>query len=254
MRWSPIRNMNKHFQTTGIIIRKFDFNEADRIISVLTDDRGKIDCIAKGARRLTSKFCGRLELFSHIQINCFQGRDLSVLNEVHLLSGLAETKDTKKHRALFYIAELTNRLIQQNQQIDGMYPLLIEMLNSYGPTEKTDALLYSYIIKILTLTGFLPQWNKCSSCGNPLELEYPVMSSFDHSNPICHCCATASDKKIDIGLIKWINYMQKNPLSDTIRVKADEAQHESVWQWLKTILTDILQKPINAQEFLELTI
>jgi len=246
--------MNKHFQTTGLIIRKFDINEADRIITVLTDDRGKIDCIAKGGRRLKSKFCGRLELFSHIRINCFQGRDLSILNEAQLLSGLTETKEIKKHRILFYIAELTNKLIQRDQQIEGAYPLLLETLRNLEIGIKMDALLYSYLIKLLTLTGFLPQWNKCSACGNPLDLEYPVMRSLAHSNPICHCCATTSDKKIDIGLIKWINYMQKNPLSGNVRIKADEAQYESVWQWLKNILTDIFQKPIKAQEFLELII
>jgi len=246
--------MKKHFQTTGLIIRKFDINEADRIITVLTDDRGKIDCIAKGGRRFKSKFCGRLELFSHIRINCFQGRELNIVNEAQLLSGLTETKDIKKHRILFYIAELTNRLIQRDQQIDGAYPLLLETLRNLEIGIKMDALLYSYLIKLLTLTGFLPPWNKCSACGKQLDLEYPVRLSGAHSNTVCHNCAQPSDLIIDAGLIKWVNFMQNYPPSESLRVNADKAQYESVWQWLKNILTDIFQKPIKAQEFLELTI
>jgi len=220
--------MKKHFQTTGIIIRKVDFNEADRIVTVLTSELGKIDCIAKGARRITSKFCGRLDLFYHVQINCFQGRDLAILNEANLLDGFADTKDINKHRILFYVAELTNRLIQSGQHIDGAYPLLLTMLNHLEATDKTEILLHGYIVKLLTIAGFLPTWNKCSTCNTPLALDRTISLDCIHSNVICHNCANPADRIIEPNLIKWVNFMQNYPLSDAIRVKVEQADSQYV--------------------------
>ena len=243
-------NMKRNFKTTGIIIRKIDFGETDRIITILTDDLGKIDCIAKGARRLKSKFCGRLELFYNVDITCFQGRSLAIIKEVDLVSAITDCKDVNRHRVLFYIAELTNRLIQSDQHIEEVYPLLQKTLNCMEDTDKYEILLHGYLIKLLTLTGFLPQWNKCATCNDPLNLDKPVCLSALDSNVVCDVCANSADKMIEVPFIKWVNFMQNYPLSDTLKVKVDENDHQSVWQWLNGILGNLLSSPIKSEEFL----
>ena len=242
--------MNKHFSTTGIVIRKTDLNEADRIITVFTEDRGKIDCIAKGARRFTSKLCGRLELFNQIKISCFQGRELATINEAELINCFSDTQDLKKHRLLFYMAELTNKLIQHNQHIDGAYELITEILGHTGTSEKLDTLLHSYLIRLLTLTGFLPHWNRCSKCSITLSLSEPVGMSLN-SSPLCPDCSSVSDKRLSPAFIKWVNFMQNYPLSDALKVKPSEAENGFVWQWLRGILDELLSGPIKSEEFLE---
>jgi DNA repair protein RecO (recombination protein O) len=243
--------MQKHFQTTGVIIRKVDFGEADRIVTVLTDEHGKIDCIAKGGRRINSKFCGRLELLSHVQLNCFQGRDLACLNEAFLINAIPDTKDTERHRALFYIAELTNRIIQINQHIEGAYDLLIDTLHHLEYSEKMETLLHSYIIKILTLSGFIPPWNKCAMCNDGLDLKNPISLNLLDFNLMCHKCATHKDRIIDPPFIKLVNFMQSYPLLDALKVKTEESDRQSVWQWIQVLLGNIFDKPIKAREFLE---
>jgi DNA repair protein RecO (recombination protein O) len=242
--------MKRNFKTKGIIIRKVDFNEADRIVTVLTDDLGKIDCIAKGARRLKSKFCGRLELFFNVDLICFQGRDLATLNEAHLINGFMEGKDINKHRILFYIAELTNRLIQSGQHIEEAYPLLQKTLSYLEYTDKYEILLHGYLVKLLTITGFLPPWNKCATCNEPLSLDKPVCLSALDANVVCDSCACSADRIIDVPLIKWVNFMQNYPLSDALKVKVKENDHQSVWQWLNGILGNLLSSPIKSEEFL----
>ena len=242
--------MNKHFSTTGIVIRKTDLNEADRIITVLTEDRGKIDCIAKGARRFSSKFCGRLELFSQIKINCYQGRELAIINEAELISCFSDTQDLRKHRVLFYLAELTNRLVHPSQQIEGAYQLIAETLSHIGSSEKTEILLHSYLIKLLTITGFIPPWNRCSKCGVPLDLEKSVRMSFN-SSPICHGCASASGEILNTAIIKLVNFMQNHPLSGILNVKPSAEESDFVWHWLRGILDELLSSPIKSEEFLK---
>ncbi len=243
--------MNKHFKTTGVIIRKINLNEADRIISILTKDYGKIDCIAKGARRLKSKFCGRLELFYHVKLTCFQGKELAILNEIDIVDCPVETKNINKHRTLFYITELTNKLIQAGQQIEGVYPLLLDTLNYINNSDKEDVILHSYLIKLLTLTGFLAPWNKCAKCNKSLDVSNPIYISNINANAACHNCVTSVDKLIDTSLLKWINYMQNYPLSDAIKVKVEDSDYQTVWRWLQDILGNLFNYPIKSEEFLK---
>lgn len=243
--------MNKHFKTTGVIIRKVDFGEADRIVTVLTEGMGKIDCVAKSARRFKSKFCGRLELFSHISLTCFQGRDLATINDVQLISGVSEEKNIDKHRILFYLAELTNRFIQPGQHIDGVYPLLTNTLEYLKIEDKCDTILHAYLIKLLTLTGFVSPWNKCSVCNHGLELDKPICLSDADLNVVCDGCACAADRLLDMPFIKWVNFMQHYSLPEILRVKTEAKDSDAVWQWLQKTLENILSSPVKSEVFFE---
>ncbi len=245
-----IHNMNKNFKTKGIIIRKVDFGEADRIVTVLTEDFGKIDCIAKGARRIKSKFCGRLELFNHVLLNCFQGKDLAYLNETEVLGSLSETKELDRHRVQFYMAELTHKLIQPEQELMGAYRLLQDALRVLDDTVKYETVLQSYLIKLLTLSGFLPPWNHCSSCNDKLDLNDPIHLDHLDRHVLCSSCSTADDAPMNIALIKWINYMQNYPLSQAIQVQPEEKDQRFVWEWLQNLLDPLLSSPLKSEVFL----
>lgn len=249
--WAHNRKfMNKHFGTTGIVIRKIDFGEADRIVTVLTEDMGKIDCIAKGARRLKSKFCGRLELFSEVQLTCYQGQSLACLNEAYLIDGFPDSKEINRHRVLFYIAEITHRLIQTDQQIEGIYPLLRETLHYLKSEEKTDVILHAYLVKLFTLTGFLSPWNQCATCNEPLNISEPIHLG-DDANVICQGCSNTIHRRIEVPLIKWVNFLQHYPLPDALKVQVDQKDHQSVWLWLQGILGNLLSTPIKSEVFLQ---
>lgn len=242
--------MNKHFKNAGIIIRKIDLNDADRIVTVLTCDHGKIDCIAKGARRLKSKFCGRLELFSHINLTYFQGRDLAMLNEVDLIQGFLDTKDINKHKVLFFIAEMTNKLIQQGQRAEGIYELLTDTLKYIEQSYKSDVILHGYLIKLLTLTGFLSPWDKCAKCNDKLNIDHPVYLTFEDLNAVCAECKNGSDRIIDKPLLKWINFLQNYPISETLKISVSKEYNQAVWQWIQKIVGNLFNTAIKSEKFM----
>lgn len=242
--------MNKQFKTTGIIIRKFDLNDADRIVTVLTKEHGKINCIAKGARRLKSRFCGRLELLYEVSFDCFQGRSLASINEAHVLSAFSEEKDLEKYRTLFYLSEITNKLIQEGQLIEGVYPLVCETLTELKNDSSTEIVLHAFLIKMLTLTGFLSPWNRCATCDDSLNPKKPIWLSLTDASTICTDCKTSGDRILTIGLVKWINYMQHYPLSEVVKVKVEKRDHQSVWEWLQGVLANTLSTPVKSEGFL----
>ena len=137
--------MNKLFKTEGIVIKRVNFNDADQIVTVLTRDMGKISCVAKNCRRLKNKFSGRLELAYQVDINGFQGRNLDHLNEVEIVDA-RELFDLnlKTTSIIFYITEITNKLLQERQQIDGVYSLLLYALDHLNHDQhKNEVILYA---------------------------------------------------------------------------------------------------------------
>ena len=244
--------MNRQFKTEGIVIKKINLNEADQIVTVLTKDLGKISCIAKGCRRAKSKFCGRLELFYQVRVSAFQGRNLGYLDEAEPISA-TEFHDAclRTKSILFYIAELTNKLLQDEQQIEGAYTLLCDTLKTMNAdNDKSELVLYAYIIKLLSLLGFMAPWNACARSGVPLNLSEPLYLSLHDGSVVVSGYNSSSDPRLTPPLIKWVNFMQQYNFSDIVRVAPDKGEKTQVWYLIKLMLENILNYPVKAEEFL----
>jgi DNA repair protein RecO (recombination protein O) len=242
--------LKKHFKTDGIVLRKVDFGEADRIITVLTVDRGKIDCVAKGARRYSSRFCGRLELFNRVSLDCFQGRELACVREAEVIRAFEVPGEPLLHRALFTIAELTHRLIQSGQEVEGAYPLLTETLQAvadgsrgFGGSPGRDAIspdpLPAYITRLLTLTGYVSSWDHCARCNSSFDIKRPLHLCPTDSALLCEHCAGSCDPVMSSPVVRWILYMQKAPLKDCLRVRGNPQETAAVWHWLESLLINL---------------
>lgn len=247
--------MKKHFKTTGIIIRKVNLNEADQIITVLTADHGKISCIVKGSRRIKSKFCGRLELFYHIQITGFRGRNLEYLDEVEILDACPIFDlGLKSHSILFYIAEITHKLIQEEQQIEGVYTLLLDTLEHLQYPDDIEIILHTYLIKLLTILGFMAPWNRCAHSNIKLDIKEPLYLNASDASVISGTYATSNDMQLTPTFVKWINFMQNYPFADISNVSTTKKERIQVWELLQTVLQNILTKPLKSEEFLEMAV
>src|SRR5437764_15490515 len=95
---APTRCLMTHrerqFRTPAIILKRFDLGEADRLLTLLTPRHGKIEVVAKGARKLTSAKTGHVELFTRADMLIHRGRELGIAAQAELVEpdlGLPET-------------------------------------------------------------------------------------------------------------------------------------------------------------------
>jgi len=246
--------MNRNIKTEGIVIKKINLNEADQIVTVLTKDLGKISCLAKGCRRTKSKFCGRLELFYQVQVTAFQGRNLGYLNEAEPISPMQFHDACLRTKSiLFYIAELTNKLMQDEQQIEGVYLLLCDTLKAISESDdKSELVLYAYTIKLLSLLGFMAPWDRCARSSSPLNLSDPLYLSLHDGSVVRSGYNSSADPRLTPPLIKWVNFMQQYAFADILRVAPDKGEKTQVWYLIKLMLENILNYPVKAEEFLSM--
>lgn len=231
-------------------MRKFDLNEADQILTVLTKDCGKISFLAKGIRRIKSRFCGKAELFYEVEINGFQGKGLCHLNEVNIINSRSFfDSDLNTKGVLFYIAEITQKLIQDDQCIDGVYELLLDTLNHLNG-ERDEIVLHTYLIKLLTKLGFMAPWDHCSRCNIKLDLNETNFLNHSEISILKSEYASPLDKPIKSSFIKWVNFMQSYPLSEINKVTINSDEQTDVWNLIQSGLRNILDRSLRSEEFL----
>ncbi len=118
------------FTSDAIVLRRMDFGEADRILTVLTPYHGKLRLLAKGVRRPGSRMAGHLELFVHARVQVARGRSLDLMNQaVTLEAHRAVREDMTKAAHAFYLAELVDGFLEEGDHHPSLFSLLLEALD-----------------------------------------------------------------------------------------------------------------------------
>ncbi len=144
--------------TLGIVLTRVDFQEADRIVHVMTPDRGKISLLAKGVRRIKSKLAGGIELFSVAEITYLEGRkDLHTLISARLLTHYGEiAKNLERTTFGYRVLKVINKVTEDNAE-GGYFTLLkqtLEQLNDASiPLHLIDVW---FTMQLLQLMGNTP--------------------------------------------------------------------------------------------------
>ena len=178
------------YRDEGVVLRTIKLGEADRIVTILTRDHGKIRAVAKGVRRVKSRFGGRLEPFMRDDLLIAEGRSLDVVSQAASISAYAAgiVGDFDAYAAACEIVETADRLIStENEPAPAQYLLLAGALNALARhAHPAHTIGDSYVLRALALAGWTPRLDACVVCGGRDRLEFfsvpsgGVMCAKDH--------------------------------------------------------------------------
>jgi len=115
----------KTYKTEGIILKRINYGEADRLLTIFTKHYGKIRVMAKGVRKLSSRKAGSLELFNQSVLFLVRGRNIDLITETQTVNLFKKWRqDLKKVAVAYYCCELVDKLTPDNQP----HPLVFELL------------------------------------------------------------------------------------------------------------------------------
>jgi DNA repair protein RecO (recombination protein O) len=158
------------YRDEGVVLRTMRLGEADRIVSVLTRGQGKVRAVAKGVRRTTSKFGGRLEPLSHVALLCWRGRELDIVNQAEVLEAFRVVReDLSRLTKAFTVLEVADQLAQEHHPAPRLYDMVVGALRAL---EQADSALLvpAFLLKALAFDGSAPMVDGCASCGAEGEL------------------------------------------------------------------------------------
>lgn len=151
------------------MLRTHQLGEADRIITLLTRAHGKVRAVAKGVRRTSSKFGGRLEPFQHIDIQFAEGRGaLEVVTQVEALHSSKLGADYSRFTAAEVLVETADRLVAE-ERVPSLqqYRLLLGALLALEAGDRPAPLIVdSYLLRSLAVAGYAVSTTACAGCGD----------------------------------------------------------------------------------------
>lgn len=143
------------FKTEGIILKRRDFGEADKILTVFTLRYGKISIVAKGVRRITSRRAGNVELLNRVSMYLYQSKGLPILTEAESLDTYSKLKgDLILSTYAYHILELVDKLTAENQENRVLYEYLVKVLQRLSKKPR-QILVRAFEVKILSNLGFI---------------------------------------------------------------------------------------------------
>jgi DNA repair protein RecO (recombination protein O) len=158
------------FRDTGVVLRTYRLGEADRIVVFLTERHGKVRAVAKGVRKTTSKFGGRLEPLTHVDLLLWQGRsDLDIVNQVEVLNAFRPVReDLVRLPRGMALLEVADQLAQERHPDPRLFAMLVGALGALADDHADPTLLApAFFLKALVLEGAGPVLDACATCGEP---------------------------------------------------------------------------------------
>lgn len=161
---------SRAYKTTGIVLRGRTYGEADRILTLFTTERGKMDAIAKGVRRTKSHLTGRLEFANEVLLGMHRGRNLDVvvsaeIQEAHWQNLVAP----ERFAAANLIVELIDAFCEPDLPLPDVYALLSAALRALGQSDDPLAMVPRFSLRLLDALGLAPPVDSCIRCGASFE-------------------------------------------------------------------------------------
>jgi len=159
------------FRDTAIVLRTHNLGEADRIVTLLSQNHGKFGAVAKGVRRTKSKYGSRLEPFMYIDVQCYIGKSLDTVTQVETIEAFAHPISVSYDlfTAGAAMLEAADRLVgEERQPARSQFWLLVSALRALARREHHPGLILdSYLLRAFTLAGWAPALTDCAVCSEP---------------------------------------------------------------------------------------
>ena len=242
------------YRTEAIVIRRSDFGEADRLLTLFSADRGKVRAIGKGARKPQSRKTGHVELFMRSRFLIAEGRDLDIVTQAEMLDAYAPLRDNLL-RATYasYAVELLDRFTVEDDPHRDIYELLAAALGWFAAAPDGELLLPAryYELRLLSLTGFQPRLFNCLHCGEPIREQDQAFSA-DLGGLLCPNCLEVDPRArpISAAAVKVMRYLQTRSWDTVSRLRLRPAVLHEIERVMYDYLTHILERDLKSADFL----
>ncbi len=160
------------YVTDAIVLSRFELGEADRVLTVLTPEYGKLRIIAKGVRRQKSRLGGSLEPFAELRIALTQGRTFQHVTQVSVEHAWLRMRDSLESAATaWYLAELAERSSEDGGVAEPLYTLLRRAYELLDSGMAPGRVARWYEMRLADELGQRPEVDRCVECDRMLEAE-----------------------------------------------------------------------------------
>jgi DNA repair protein RecO (recombination protein O) len=241
------------YRVEAIVLRRTDIGEADRLLTVLTAERGKLHLLAKGVRKTLSRKAGHVELFMHSTFLVAKGRTWDIVTQADTIeSYLPLRQDLLRTTYAHYVAELVDRLSGEADESRSLFDLLRATLSRLSEGNDPYLAVRFFELRLLAWAGYQPQLFLCVRCQRSLE---PVMNncfSFEDGGVLCPRCSEGlvQAEPLSLNTLKVLRFLQTREYEVVRRLRLNPGLRTEVERLLYRYIVYVLERNLKSVEFL----
>lgn len=194
--------------TDGLIIREMQTGEADRLVTVLTRDMGVIKAFVRGARSIKSRSLSATQLLGYSRFSIYMSRDIYTIDEAEPVEVFFGVRgDFARTSLAMYFCELICELAPEGSDSQEILSLALNTLyklsNNKLPTHQLKAI---FEMRLLSLTGYMPDLVGCSECGK--YTDETMLFDVEHSQLYCSSCRPSQHTfELSLGVVTALRHI-----------------------------------------------
>jgi DNA repair protein RecO (recombination protein O) len=208
------------YKEQGVVLRSHKLGEADKIITILTQGSGKVRGVAKGIRKTKRRFGGRLEPFGHVSLMLYRGRGaLDTITQVEIIAPhRAIREDLRLFGAGETMLEAVDKVAEEHERNVKLFLLLmggLRALDQQPSPAEPSAVAESFLLKLLSVSGFHPSLTACAVCG----AQGPTLFANAQGGAVCANCAEQGAVPVSASSLGYLSDLARADLpaaSDTV--------------------------------------
>jgi DNA repair protein RecO (recombination protein O) len=244
----------RRYTTEAIVLSRFDLGEADRVLTLITPDAGKLKAIAKGIRRPTSRLGGSLEPFAELTVALARGRTFDVVTQVSVGHAWLNLRDSLESAATaWYLAELADRSLEERHAAEPLYTLLRRAYELLDAGMSPGRVARWYEMHLLDELGMRPEVDRCVECDRVLEAEESFRWVPPLGGVLCERCPGPPQARTALSLeaLKLLKAYQRLDIEALAGLRLGLAVEREVEGALREFVRGALERDARSLAFLD---
>lgn len=185
------------YKVEGIVTRSMDYGEGHKIISIYTREAGKMSVMARGAKKLRSRHGAVTQLFTYGEYVIYKNAHMGTLNAAEIIDSFHKLReDLMKGAYAAYVAEMVEKLTPEMEPNAFLFEQLLGALKGITEDKSPSIITHMMEMKMLILSGYMPELDRCVSCGST---EGEMAFSIAAGGIICPRCRAKDPQSIILG-------------------------------------------------------
>ena len=238
------------YKTEAIVLRTRNIGEADRIVTLYSRDKGKIEGVARGSRRAKSRLMGSTQVFTYGRFLLFSGRSLDTVSQVEIQESFASLREDLVRMAYAsYIAELLDVSLEPGEPSEDLFELLYDAFEALDEGLSPSLVTRWFELRLMGLLGYRPQLAACVGCGGEVvEARFSVREG----GLLCPRCFPKDPTSIAVARssIEWMKRLLVTEAGRLGVMRPSERDESSLEAISRAYIDFRLPRPLKSLGFL----
>lgn len=240
------------YRSKAIVLRSRNLGEADRVLVLFSEDRGKFEAVVKGARRQRSRFVGNTLPFNYLEGLFFTGKNMDSLSQAELIRSFSTLREDllKFAHASFWV-ELIDGFLPDLQEAGEVFRFLLAAFLILEKTDDPAVLNLAFQARLLKYLGYQPELGHCICCGTNPEKDFSFSAAA--GGVVCSDCSSQYRDSLPVNteLLRWFGLLGETDLRELHRLKIEPGVLPRVFNLLSGFIENRLERPLKSRVFLD---